>query len=160
MSGSVEKIGCPACGPDRPPSQRYGTGCEQCEGAGWVYQVPDNLDADEVARQIKEIEQGEADKRWLTRWRLSNESGIPITVTQPDDPAYKLLQDDYTSTPVVHKTGCYICEDPEFAQMGLPLCRKCSKCGGHIPADDCVCDDCGYDEMEEYEEYMEQKGKE
>jgi hypothetical protein len=81
-------------------------------------------------------------------WRLSEESGIPITVTQPDDPAYALLQDDYTSTPVVHRRGCYICEDPEFAQMGLPLCRKCPSCGGHVAADDTVCDDCGEDEYE------------
>lgn len=57
----VERIGCPACGPDRPPSPRHGPGCEQCEGAGWVWQVPNHLGADEVARQIKELTEGEAD---------------------------------------------------------------------------------------------------
>lgn len=65
---------------------------------------------------------------------------------RPNDPAYWMLFDDFVSIPVVHKAGCFICEDPEFAQMGLPLCRKCPQCGGHIPADDCVCDDCGFDE--------------
>jgi len=65
---------------------------------------------------------------------------------KPDDPASWMLHDGVETTPVVHRQGCYICEDPEFSQMGLPLCRKCPKCGGHIPADDTACDDCGYDE--------------
>lgn len=70
--------------------------------------------------------------------------------TKPSDPAYALLLDDYTSTPRVHREGCYICEDPEFAQMGLPLCTPCPRCQaggrtGHMPADDPRCDDCGYD---------------
>lgn len=77
--------------------------------------------------------------------RPSDGSGIPITVTRKDDPAYALLQDDVTSTPVVHRQGCYICEDPEFAQMGLPLCRRCQSCGGHVAADSTVCDECGHD---------------
>lgn len=81
----------------------------------------------------------------MTKWRLSDDSGIPITVTQPSDPAYMLLHDDYTTTPVVYRRGCYICEDPEFAQMGLPLCRRCDQCGGHVAADDTRCDDCGFD---------------
>lgn len=71
-----------------------------------------------------------------------------ITVAQPDDPAYALLQDDVTSTPTVYRRGCYICEDPEFAQMGLPLCRPCPSCGGHVPADDSACDDCGVNELD------------
>jgi hypothetical protein len=29
--------------------------------------------------------------------------------------------------------------------MGLPLCFKCERCNGHVPADDSVCDDCGFD---------------
>lgn len=71
----------------------------------------------------------------------------------PDDPgdaAYHLLTDDFTTTPVVHRKGCYICEDPEFGQMGLPLCRPCPQCqrqgagDGHIPADDDICSTCGY----------------
>ncbi len=67
------------------------------------------------------------------------------------DPAYWMLSDDFVTTPVVHKDGCYIYEDPEFAQMGLPLCRKCEACGtGHIAADDSKCDDCGADEFDTY----------
>lgn len=71
---------------------------------------------------------------------------------KPDDPAYWMLQDEFTTTPTVHRKGCYICEDPEFAQMGLPLCTPCPDCSikggavlGHIAADDTVCDDCGFD---------------
>lgn len=60
-----------------------------------------------------------------------------------DDPAQILKTIGRRSIPVVYKPGCYICEDFEFAEMGLPLCYKCPSCGGHIPADDVVCDDCG-----------------
>jgi hypothetical protein len=66
---------------------------------------------------------------------------------RPDDPAYWMLFDDFTTTPVIYREGCYICEDKEFAQMGLPLCRICPKCDGHVPADDSICDDCGNDEQ-------------
>lgn len=52
------------------------------------------------------------------------------------------------STPTVYRDGCYICEDPEYSMMGLPLCYKCPECSGHIPADDTLCDDCGYDMMD------------
>jgi hypothetical protein len=92
----------------------------------------------------------------MTVWRPSDDSGIPITVTQKDDPAYTLLQGGYTSTPRVYRTGCYICEDPEFAQMGLPLCRPCPECqkagrgDGHVAADDITCDVCGHDGMDDY----------
>lgn len=70
---------------------------------------------------------------------------------KPDDPAYWMLHDAFTSTPVVYEAGCYICEDPEFAQMGLPLCRECPECvaadrgKGHIPADDTICTVCEFD---------------
>lgn len=70
----------------------------------------------------------------------------------PGDPSYWMLTDGFTTTPVVHRDSCYICRDPEFAQMGLPLCRKCPSCvregrgDGHIAADDNVCDDCGYED--------------
>ena len=83
--------------------------------------------------------------RCSAKWRSSADSGVPITVTQPDDLAYRLLLDGYTTEPVVYRRGCYICEDPEFAQMGLPLCRTCGHCAGHIAADDTRCDDCGLD---------------
>jgi hypothetical protein len=67
-------------------------------------------------------------------------------------PAEQILYDDsHTSTPVVHDENCYICTDPDFAQMGLPLCRPCPECTqggepkGHVPADDTVCTVCGHD---------------
>jgi hypothetical protein len=68
------------------------------------------------------------------------------------DPAYFLLTTGHVSEKTVHRDGCYICEDPEFAQMGLPLCQKCPACpDGHIPADDADCDRCGYDAQEAWE---------
>lgn len=42
---------------------------------------------------------------------------------------------------------CYICRDPEYAERGLPLCRACPACRGHIAADDSICDDCGLDDQ-------------
>jgi len=67
--------------------------------------------------------------------------------TQMDDPAYFLLTDGHTSTPVegLYRATCYICRDPEFAQMGLPLCYACHVCGGHVPADDTICEN-GHDQ--------------
>lgn len=62
-----------------------------------------------------------------------------------------MLLDGITSKPEVYSSKCYICRDPEFAAMGLPLCRACPVCSsltekkGHIPADDSVCTICGYD---------------
>jgi hypothetical protein len=72
---------------------------------------------------------------------------IPL---KPDDPAYWMLEQGRNdpskrSTTTVYRDGCYICEDPEFSLMGLPLCFPCHKCGGHVAADDTVCDDCGFD---------------
>lgn len=78
------------------------------------------------------------------------ESGPMAAPTKRTDLAHALLEDDYTSTPVIHHRGCYICNDPEFAQMGLPLCRVCPRCEGHIAADDTTCDDCGLDEVDEH----------
>jgi len=51
---------------------------------------------------------------------------------------------------------CYICNDPEFALMGLPLCKPCPNCQkhgkvGHVPADDEECTDCGYNLHEHYD---------
>jgi len=75
-----------------------------------------------------------------------------------DDPARRLLkypdrrsrEHDVNrldqSFTTVYRDGCYICEDPEFAQLGLPLCYPCNACGGHCQADDSVCDDCGKDQ--------------
>lgn len=47
---------------------------------------------------------------------------------KPHDPAHWMLLDGFTTVPVVHRDGCYICEDPEFAAMGLPLCSPCPAC--------------------------------
>lgn len=71
---------------------------------------------------------------------------IPL---REDDPAYWLLErgiadPSQRSVTTVFKSGCYICEDPEFALMGLPLCYPCKECGGHVPADDTVCEN-GHD---------------
>ena len=80
------------------------------------------------------------------------------------DPAYFLLTDGYISTPKVYRETCYICRDPEYAQMGLPLCEPCPECqkhgrgDGHIPADDEECDDCGYNAREAYYAEQEKNG--
>lgn len=50
----VRVIGCPACAPERD-GPRHGPGCEQCDGAGWVWVVPNHLSEDEVKRQIEEL---------------------------------------------------------------------------------------------------------
>ena len=74
------------------------------------------------------------------------------TQMKTSDPAYWMLKDGFTSKPQVYRADCYICNDPEFAAMGLPLCQPCPNCMrnaenegqmGHIPADDEKCDDCG-----------------
>lgn len=69
---------------------------------------------------------------------------------KPDDPAYWMLEQGMAdpskrSVPSVNSDDCYICNDPEFALMGLPLCTPCEKCAGHVAADDSVCDACGHD---------------
>lgn len=77
-------------------------------------------------------------------------AGNASVAANPADPAFFMLFDGHATVPVVHRDGCYICEDPEFAQMGLPLCSPCPGCLreqrglGHIPADDDTCDDCGH----------------
>jgi hypothetical protein len=84
-----------------------------------------------------------------------NGGTVQITVTQPDDPAYWLLTSANTHHSVpnldIFRNDCYICRDPEFAQMGLPLCKPCEACKtGHVPADDVICDNCGADAQELY----------
>lgn len=69
---------------------------------------------------------------------------------KPGDPAYWMLErgrndPSQRSTTTVYRAGCYICDDPEFSLMGLPLCYPCRKCGGHVAADDSRCDDCKHD---------------
>lgn len=46
----------------------------------------------------------------------------------------------WISKTTVYNEKCYICRDPEFALMGLPLCYPCPECGAHVPADDTICD--------------------
>ena len=67
-----------------------------------------------------------------------------VVAHNPFDPANFLLESSYKTTPEVYLEGCYICEDPEYAAMGLPLCYACP-CGpnGHVPADDISCTSCG-----------------
>jgi hypothetical protein len=104
----------------------------------------------ELTRDQAELVQGLVDDA-----RSRHEGGDPgalehSVASKPYDPAFVLLLDGVTSDPVVYREGCYICEDPEFAAMGLPLCFKCPACVrsgrglGHIPADDNECDECGY----------------
>ena len=59
----------------------------------------------------------------------------------PDDPAYWMLTDGFETKPnlEIYNKDCYICNDPEFAQMGLPLCFPCLICGEHVAADDYIC---------------------
>jgi len=87
------------------------------------------------------------DPRWLLTGQQREAQGMGPW-TQMDDLAFGLLTDGHVSTPKVHRAGCYICADPEFAQMGLPLCYRCPACGGHVAADDTVCDDCGHEAEE------------
>jgi hypothetical protein len=76
---------------------------------------------------------------------------------KPDDPAYFLLEQGLhdptkrSRATAPYRESCYICRDPEFALMGLPLCFACPYCKGHIAADDSVCDDCGKD-AQDFEE--------
>jgi hypothetical protein len=68
------------------------------------------------------------------------------TITMKSDPATVLIgRVPQSKQTAPYRESCYICRDPEFAQMGLPLCRACPACGGHVAADDVVCDDCGHD---------------
>jgi hypothetical protein len=81
---------------------------------------------------------------------------------KPGDPAYWMLQegiDDPSkrSTTTVHIDNCYICRDPEYALMGLPLCYPCSKCGGHVAADDTICDVCKYDQQDDIPEQTQEE---
>lgn len=53
-----------------------------------------------------------------------------------------IAKEDRAQPGAVSET-CYICRDPDFAARGLPLCKACPACGGHVAADDSRCDDCG-----------------
>ena len=77
---------------------------------------------------------------------------IPL---KPDDPAYWMLKDEHVSIPQIFRPDCYICTDPEFALIGVPLCRRCTFCDGHIAGDDTVCSDCGRDDREAFDKETE-----
>lgn len=71
-----------------------------------------------------------------------------------NDPAYWMLEEgrkkvesgEGIKRPETYKSDCYICLDPEFALMGLPLCWSCRvmvdgvECGAHGAADDIECE--------------------
>ena len=94
--------------------------------------MPEKTDYDGlIKRELTDVE----------RHKYLSETTMPN-----DDPALWMLLDGYETTPIVHSNACYICQDPDYARMGLPLCRKCPSCNGHIAADDTVCDNCGLDD--------------
>lgn len=64
---------------------------------------------------------------------------------RPSDPAYWMLEDSFFSIPTIYSAGCYICRDPEYAQMGMPLCYACKECGHHVAADDPICVGCRHE---------------
>ena len=73
------------------------------------------------------------------------------------DPCYWMLEQGRAdpskqSIPTAYDEDCFICRDPEFALMGLPVCYPCSKCQHHIAADDPRCAGCGYDNSDDYQE--------
>ena len=70
-----------------------------------------------------------------------------------NDPAYWLLEEGLSGKREIKKStvyneNCYICNDSEFALMGLPLCYPCYLCGAHVPADNSVCDN-GHDQLDD-----------
>lgn len=65
-----------------------------------------------------------------------------------EDPAQVLVSQGGFTVPTIYRQGCLICMDPEYALMGMTLCRPCPVCNGHIPGDDTTCDDCAYDLMD------------
>lgn len=73
---------------------------------------------------------------------------------KPSDPAYWMLEQGLadpskrSKSNVAKKPNCYICLDPEYALMGLPLCFACHICGSHVAADESECDTCGHDHSE------------
>ena len=77
-------------------------------------------------------------------WVQGNYTPMPS-----DDSAQFLIDMPYHSTPTIYSDSCYICNDPEFAMMGMPLCFACPECNGHIAADDPDCE-CGYSAYEDW----------
>jgi len=67
-----------------------------------------------------------------------------------DDPfgGLPVIAPEDRAEPGACSSTCYICQDPDFAARGLPLCRACPACGGHVAADMSVCDGCGLDDSD------------
>ena len=65
------------------------------------------------------------------------------------------LPEEEQRKPGATSETCYICRDPDFAAYGLPLCRACPACDGHVAADDTRCDDCGLIDQFFWEVYRE-----
>jgi hypothetical protein len=84
---------------------------------------------------------GDGDQQeWLGRLAAgAHAAGNASVAANPADPAHWMLFDGHQSVPVVHREGCYICEDPEFAAMGLPLCSPCPDCVRRME----ICTACG-----------------
>lgn len=83
---------------------------------------------------------------------VQSETGVIMhKIEGSSDPAVVLLDRVPRTPKTIHRDGCYICEDDEFARMGLPLCKPCPVCtDGHIAADDVQCDRCDLDLQEWY----------
>ena len=67
-----------------------------------------------------------------------------ITPDEDDPFGFSPLPPEQWSKSKVYHPNCYICKDKDFSTHGLPLCYACTRCGGHVAADDSVCDVCGY----------------
>lgn len=123
-----------------------------------------------LAALREKIQVGEAETDGVTcHWCHQACGGTCLSVTEskqmdPSDPAYWMLKDGRTTVAKVYDATCYICRDPEYGMMGLPLCKPCPSCtakagteAGHVPADDIECTVCGA--SDEYEEYVKSQEK-
>ena len=79
--------------------------------------------------------------------KLADDIGIEMNDNDPC--GFKHLPEEQWSKSDVYHPNCYICNDPDFATHGMPLCFACSECGGHVSADDDVCDVCGFSQLHE-----------
>jgi len=133
---------CPLCaGTGRDPKKRK-RACPRCSGDGKVSccttcgelmpcsgTLPDTYDQTYCAR----------------RWVLETAAECCGVRLDPESP-FGIAEAEQPSVPTVHSDNCYICNDPDYARYGLPLCRPCILCGGHVAADDVRCDGCGADQ--------------
>ena len=78
------------------------------------------------------------------RDELARHLGFEFDVNDPFG-GLPVVPEDRRREPAAYSNSCYICRDPSFAERGLPLCKACLACGGHVAADDSVCDECKLD---------------